>query len=159
MLGALSTLPFLGRLAEFALRRRATGTDELRPVLAAFDTRFGDVIAFGGQTADTFSSEDRARETALRHLCPRLQDKKLREACEGVLASWVAVFASAPPLIGPHVVSLVDYEHSNPEYFAEVDAHRKQMTRQVDAARDGQAAVTAAHDRATTLDRAIAGMT
>ena len=150
-------IPGVGPL-KYALRRKATGTAALRPILNAFETRFGDVIAYGGiDRRQVLSEPNQANAQALRNAREVVIDKKLRAACDAVQAAWNGVFAAAPAAPIPEVINLND--HDPPERVASEVARLRMVERQFDAARIGQEAVERARTRANALDRRIAGMT
>jgi hypothetical protein len=133
VVAVLTILTALGVVATGILYWRAARSGDVRRVVVSIREFLLDLTAHGGLDTPAFLEDGpRRNEQELKDLLGRLNDRKLREACEAVFESWKRVWASAPPRREARASFL---EWPDPPEYAGEDADRaKRHYRQTEEA-------------------------
>jgi len=99
------------------------------------------------------TAEARTSETRLKDVIPQMHDGKLKARLRELLTCWTEAFANAPP----RFVGIAWVGDSGPpeRWTNDSPERRAQVERQLQAARDGQAAADAVKARCNRLERFI----
>jgi hypothetical protein len=149
----LTVLLILGALTSVAagvLYWRAAHSVEVRRVVVALRETLETVVANGGLEEPAFLEPDQQRlELELEDLMGRLNDRKLRARCQGVLDGYRRVWALAPAALWrPPEGNPVAPSNVNPDQRRD-----EQFARQVDDALPTIDAIRGVLDRINSLER------
>jgi hypothetical protein len=140
----------LGTVIGTVLWLRARAAEDVRRVVIELRALLMDAVAVGGHRASRFLGEGpRAAEQGLADLVDRVNDGKLRAACDEVLAAYRRTFAAAPGQRRPRLT----IEESSPLYAAQDRGDDERRGREVTHAHETLDAIDVVLRRVNTLER------